>query len=482
MFSRRWRDFLLKESLSLDSRMLRCGLSGDNDLHDDGDEALLGDWYISPAPKPSPTFPLSPQSASVPLSTPSGGTPSLISTVDELKNAARVLANGHGPLAVDTERASAYRYGDRAFLLQLKRAGSGLFLVDAEACRSDMGLLAPVVNRLTWIIHSARTDLPALLNMGLTPHRLFDTELGGRIAGLKKVNLGDMVDGFVGYRLAKEHGHENWSRRPLPDEWLDYAALDVECLLELSTGVAGLLSELDRFVWWAEECEYIRTSTLADAPSVEPSLRVKGLNNLSTPAQRELAFTLSRERDRRARAVDRSPHRVLSNSDLIAIARKNPRTFQEMMDAAHFRSMRNARSWWSVIRGEQDKTTASSSENASSHYATNDDRGPSRHQGRHSDAEYAGGRRFPNSDRGHKAEELYSLCSESINVVSEQTGIPHEVIITPQIVRLMAWHFSSEPQAHAMGIDMFFARHGVRRWQRRIVSPVCADALGDHNH
>ena len=417
----------------------------------------------------------------MPLRTPLGGTPSLISTADELKNAADVLANGRGPLAVDTERASAYRYGDRAFLLQLKRAGSGLFLVDAEACRSAMELLTPVLNRLTWIIHSARTDLPALLDMGLTPHRLFDTELGGRIAGLKKVNLADMVDGLVGYRLAKEHGHENWSRRPLPEEWLDYAALDVDCLLELSTAVTGLLSELDRFAWWAEECEYIRTSTLADGPSVEPSLRVKGLNNLSSHAQRSLAFILSQERDRRARLVDRSPHRVLSNSDLIAIARKNPRTIQEMMDASHFRSMRNARSWWSVIQGEQDKTTASSSENTRPHRVADGNRAPSRHQRYNSDAQYAGGRRFPNSERGHKAEELYSLCSEAINVVSIRTGIAHEVIITPQIVRLMAWHFSSEPQAHASDIDMFFARHGVRRWQRRIVSPVCANALGDHN-
>ena len=158
MFSCRWRDFRLKELLSLDSRMLRCGFSGDNDLREESDEALRGDWYISPATKPSPTFPLSPQSASVPLRTPLGGTPSLISTADELKNAADVLANGRGPLAVDTERASAYRYGDRAFLLQLKRAGSGLFLVDAEACRSAMALLTPVLNRLSRIIHAASTD------------------------------------------------------------------------------------------------------------------------------------------------------------------------------------------------------------------------------------------------------------------------------------------------------------------------------------
>lgn len=461
--------------------MSTYGFSEVNDLHDDSDEALLSDWYISPAPKPSPTFPLSPQSASVPISTPSGGTPSLISTADEVKKAADVLANGHGPLAVDTERASAYRYGDRAFLLQMKRAGSGLFLVDAEACRSAMGFLSPVVNRLTWVIHSARTDLPALLDMGLTPPCLWDTELGGRIAGLKKVNLGDMVDGLVGYRLAKEHGHENWSRRPLPEEWLDYAALDVECLLELSTAVAGLLSELDRFTWWAEECEFIRTSTLADTPSVEPSLRVKGLNNLSTPAQRALACTMSYERDRRARLVDRSPHRVLSNSDLIAIARKNPRTIQEMMNAAHFRSTQNARSWWSVIQKDHDKTTAPPSENTPSRFLRRDSRATSRQQGHNSDTQYAGGRRFPNSKRGHKAEQLYSLCSEAINTVSGETGIAHEVIITPQIVRLMAWHLSSEPKAHAADIDMFFARHGVRRWQRRIVSPVCAHALGGHN-
>lgn len=458
------------------------GFFEDNDLQDDSDEALLSDWYISPAPRPSPVFPLSPQSASVPISTPSGGTPSLISTADELEKAAHMLANGHGPLAVDTERASAYRYGDRAFLLQVKRTGSGLFLIDTEVCRSDMGLLAPAINRLTWIIHSARTDLPALLDMGLIPRRLLDTELGGRIAGLKKVNLGDMVDGLVGYRLAKEHGHENWSRRPLPEEWLDYAALDVECLLELCTAVAGLLSELDRFTWWAEECDFIRASIFADAPSVKPSLRVKGINNLSTPAQRELAFTLARERDRRARLVDRSPHRVLSNSDLVAIARKNPRTIQEMMDIAHFRSARNARSWWSVIHEDRDKTSTSPSEKTPSRFLTHDNTvTASRQQVHNSDARYAGGRRFPNSERGHKAEQLYSLCSEAINTVSDETGIAHEVIIAPQIVRLMAWHFSSKPKAPAADIDMFFARHGVRRWQRRIVSSVCAHALGDRN-
>jgi len=152
------------------------------------------------------------------------------------------------------------------------------------------------------------------------------------------------------------------------------------------------------------------------------------------------------------------------------------------MDAPHFRTGRTGRSGGSAIQGKHNKTTASPSGIARSHCAIDDDWGPSRHRGHHSDTHYAGGRRFPNSERGQKAEELYSLCSEAINVVSEQTCIPHEVIITPQIVRLMAWHFSSEPQVHATDIDMFFARHGVRRWQRRIVSPVCANALGDHNH
>ncbi|WP_395169229.1 HRDC domain-containing protein [Corynebacterium sp. PCR 32] len=440
------------------------------------DELGCCDWYLRSTARPLPSFPLLPESTSTPVSAPSCGVPPLLTTREHLHEAASVLKKGQGPVAIDTERASAYRYDDRAFLLQVKRAGSGLFLIDAEACRPHMKLLAPVLNPLTWIIHSARTDLPALFDIGLIPRCLFDTEMGGRIAGLERVNLADMVNGFVGYRLAKGYGKEDWSRRPLPPDWLNYAALDVEYLLDLFTALSGLLAELERFSWWKEECAFIRSSTLAGSPSISPSSRIKGLHLLSTAAQRTLAAALWNERDRRARSTDRSPHRILSNTTLIAIARKDPATIQELTQTAHFQSLRQARPWWETIHRARQSTTPPSIQltELPQHLGQNKSRASGAHR---TIATYDGGRRFPQTSRGDYAQRLYSLCSQAIKTTTKHTGITHDVVISPHVVRLMAWHFSCASRCDAADIDEFFAQSGVRRWQRRIATPVCADAL-----
>ncbi|MDJ0115140.1 ribonuclease D, partial [Rhodococcus erythropolis] len=68
---------------------------------------------------------------------------------------------------------------------------------------------------------------------GLTPAELFDTELAGRLAGFERVGLAAIVERTLRVELRKGHGAADWSTRPLPDAWLNYAALDVEVLLEL---------------------------------------------------------------------------------------------------------------------------------------------------------------------------------------------------------------------------------------------------------
>lgn len=47
---------------------------------------------------------------------------------DEYLDAVARLAAGTGPVAVDAERASGYRYSQRAYLIQVFRRGSGSFL------------------------------------------------------------------------------------------------------------------------------------------------------------------------------------------------------------------------------------------------------------------------------------------------------------------------------------------------------------------
>lgn len=175
---------------------------------------------------------------------PRDGIPPLLSTPGEFTAAADLLASGTGPFAIDTERASGFRYDDRAFLIQIRRRGSGTLLFDPEQFRPELTqALKPVLNGQEWIIHAASTDLPSLAWLDLHPGLLFDTELAGRLAGFDHVNLAAMVEQIFDLHLLKGHGSEDWSKRPLPESWLNYAALDVEMLLELADVMAEILDQ-----------------------------------------------------------------------------------------------------------------------------------------------------------------------------------------------------------------------------------------------
>lgn len=110
----------------------------------------------------------------------------LVETQEQWQAARDDLAAGEGPLAVDAERASGFRYSQRAYLVQLYRRGSANYLVDPIAV-SDLSELTREFAHLEWIIHAAHQDLPCLREVGVNPTRLFDTELVGRLVGLERV-------------------------------------------------------------------------------------------------------------------------------------------------------------------------------------------------------------------------------------------------------------------------------------------------------
>ena len=176
-----------------------------------------------------------------PLTTPRDGIPDVVVDERALMRAADAMAGGHGPVGIDAERASGYRYGQRAYLVQLRREGAGTWLIDPVAC-PDLSPVDEAIGEAEWILHAATQDLPCLTEIGLHPRHLFDTELGGRLAGLPRVGLGAMVEHYLGLGLAKEHSAVDWSERPLPEPWLRYAALDVEVLADLREAVAADLA------------------------------------------------------------------------------------------------------------------------------------------------------------------------------------------------------------------------------------------------
>jgi len=209
------------------------------------------------------------------------GLPPVTETVRGLTEASEAIAGGTGPVAIDAERASGYRYSSRAYLIQLRREGSGTWLVDPIAFDS----LAPLIEALAgteWILHAATQDLPCLADVGLRPGSLFDTELAGRLLGYPRVGLATEVETVLGQRMKKEHSAVDWSRRPLPEPWLEYAALDVEVLIELRAALADQLVATGKDEWARQEFQNLLS--FEASPRVDAWRRTSGMQRCGAAA------------------------------------------------------------------------------------------------------------------------------------------------------------------------------------------------------
>jgi len=215
------------------------------------------------------------------LDAPRDGVPDVIDSPAGLDQLVRNFADGTGPVAVDTERAQGYRYSGRAYLLQFRREGAGTALVDPIPLTAEPGLsgIQASLDDAEWIIHAATQDLPCLVEAGLLPKSMFDTELAARLLGYPRVALGTLVEQLLGLRLLKEHSAADWSARPLPKEWLAYAALDVELLMDLRDILSEQLREAGKAEWAEQEFAYLlEQAALPVVPRVDPWRRTSGIH------------------------------------------------------------------------------------------------------------------------------------------------------------------------------------------------------------
>ena len=406
---------------------------------------------------------------------PLDGIPAVFDTRDGLHTAARTLAAGHGPIAIDTERASAYRYDDRAFLLQLRRAGSGTVLIDPEGRRDDVrNLIGPVVNGADWVLHAAPSDLPSLARVGLYPGRLFDTELAARMAGFSHPNLGAMVEELLGVQLEKGYGDADWSTRPLPREWLAYAALDVELLIELAEILRDILAERDKYDWAQQEFAAIARAHADSTGLQTPSWRdTKGIKTLRRAEQLAVARALWTARDKYSRGCDRAPGKVLPNKVLIDIARRLPATRRELEGIKGFPRRRPgaAAAWFQVIREAR---------------ALPRDEWPRPQRA---------AARVPSKTtwaKDHPDEWLaYQDVRADVEELARELDIAKDTVIRPAALRAAVWAVVGTPPHGAGsaspsiggtvrqvdGIPDVLAAEGARPWQIELVKPVIARRL-----
>jgi ribonuclease D len=399
-----------------------------------------------------------------PLLHPAEGVPRLSVSAGEIEAAAQLLGRGHGPFAVDAERASGFRYSNRAYLIQIRRAGAGTVLIDPVSHGADpLTALRPVADVLSddeWILHSADQDLPCLAEVGLRPPALYDTELAGRLAGFDRVNLATMVERLLGLGLAKGHGAADWSRRPLPAEWLNYAALDVELLIELREAISGVLAGQGKTAWAAEEFDYLRAvgpKELSPAARRDRWRRTSGIHRVrerrALAAVRELWIT----RDRIAERRDIAPRRVLPDSAIIEAAVTDPRTIEDLVGLPVFggrNQRRGAATWLAALEAAR--------------------RNPNPPE----EAEPPGGpppaARW--SRRNPEAAARLEAARAALAQVSQRVNVPTENLISPDLVRRLCWDWAGAPDPFG-AVDDFLRAGQARTWQRELTGPVLAAAL-----
>lgn len=403
--------------------------------------------------------------AAEPLLAPSEGVPPVLATADEVAEAAAKLATGSGPLAVDAERASGFRYSARAYLIQLRRAGAGSFLIDPIPITEDLAPLAEAINPLEWVLHSADQDLPGLAELGLHPARLFDTELGGRLAGYERVGLAAMVENLLGRSLRKGHGAADWSTRPLPDEWLNYAALDVELLIELRDAVAADLDAQDKTAWADEEFEHVR-GLPAPAPKADRWRRTSGIHTLRRTRQLAIVREMWQTRDTLARTRDVAPARILPDAAIVAAATAEPKSIAQLRALPVFggpRQRRYSRDWLAAVeRGRALPDT----ELPPLTLPYDGPPPPNRWE-----------RRDP------AAAARLTAARTAMSELSDTHHIPVENLLSPDLVRRLCWDwlpdYSKPGPAGELStrVDEFLVAGGARPWQRALAVPALTTAL-----
>jgi ribonuclease D len=408
---------------------------------------------------PEPDDGTTPVAPDAPLLALRDGLPKIVDTVAGLTEVCEAIAGGTGPVAIDAERASGYRYSARAYLIQLRREGAGTFLIDPIAFDS-MALLQEVLDGTEWILHAATQDLPCLTELGLYPTRLFDTELAGRLLGYPRVGLASLVESLLGRRMAKEHSAVDWSTRPLPEPWLEYAALDVEVLVELREVLAAELAESGKDGWAAEEFEWLKGFT--QTTRIDQWRRTSGLHKVRGRRALGAVRALWTTRDQIASERDVTPSRIIPDSAIVAAALAMPTTRTALKATKGFYGRgadRYAGRWVSVLAQVRDLPEAQL---------------PTR-------TPRAEGPPPPRAwvDKDPVAARRLQLARESIIETSEELKLPAENLLTPDFVRRVLWTppETRELEPLTRAISVALRDLGARAWQVRLTAPLLADAV-----
>lgn len=365
--------------------------------------------------------------------------PELISAID-----------GFEVVGVDAERASGFKYGQDAYLVQLIVEQKAYLLDPTGLSTASLNELAIQLNSKEWILHSATQDLPCLNALGFYPRSLFDTEVAAKLLGFEKFGLASIVQEIEGIELKKEHSAADWSMRPLTNEMLEYAAQDVYFLLSLRNELWSRLEQAKRTEFAVEEFAHLLKFKPKD-PGPNPWRRVSGIHALTKPSQLARLREMWLVRDAYAKENDIAPGRVVSDRSLSHAASKDYKSLAEMKSDKQFHGRLLPKLYNQLFEAYI--------------AALNTEMPPLRE---------ATGETIPHHKNWQKlkpeVDARYKKLKELLAQAHEETGIPIESFMSPAVIREALWK-EIQPES----LEEFFRASGAREWQLGFVLPLIRD-------
>lgn len=392
---------------------------------------------------------------SIKVTAPREGLPQIVSTPEQLANLVSAISQGTGPVALDAERASGFKYSQRAYLIQLRRQGSGSHLID-PILFPNLNPLQEVLSGVDWILHAASQDLVCLAEVGLIPTaNVFDTELAGRLLGLPRVGLGPLIETQLGFSLAKEHSAADWSTRPLPESWLNYAALDVEFLIELWELLEAQLRETEKHDWALQEFDHVKRTT-APIERVDPWRRTSGMHVVRKSRELAVIREVWQARDELAREQDIAAGRILSDSHIVTLASSGLTTESELktLSFMHLRNVKRHSNIWisAAIRAHG----LPDAELPALKLPVTGPPAPRNWE-----------------VRNPQAWRRLEFARAELAAIAEKLNLPVENLMTPETIRKVLWTPPDNPEL----LRQVLTENNARPWQIEIVFPVLETAI-----
>ncbi|TCD54817.1 ribonuclease D [Alloscardovia theropitheci] len=421
------------------------------------------------------------------LAEPAGGVPDVIRTRQQFDTFIHSYEDSYGPLAADAERASGFRYGHRDYLVQFKRAGAPIALLDPIALqeeRVDWQAFNALICGDEWIIHDSLQDIPGFKEIGFSIDKLFDTEHAARLLGLKRFGLSAVTEHYLHVTLAKEHSAADWSYRPLNRDLRNYAALDVEILIELREALIHDLKQTGKLEWAYEDFEYLRAKGLKEKePHPQPWRKVSHITRLSNDA-RGLAIVqeLWTEREKLAQELDIAPTLLLSDAGIIEAAVRKPKNTKEFSKIKLLNDRVRVQTdpdrakmferYAAVQRQVKPKVWKDAIERALDK--------PYRdvlHDTQQIEKEGTSAPRSMKYWREHHPDRFERLKNAKgiIGQISQDTHTPVEILLKPQVLRNLCWQDDIKEDLES--ISEFLTKQGVRNWQVELLAPSLSKVI-----